>query len=434
LQFQVIWEGERLEVSKSSTMQKDRKKVIQALKDRKTEVTAADVSSETGLPLAVVSDDLTEITKQDGSIDVKETGELSFKINDSQSINFPMRIKDRVAALSTISVQVIKTWLSLLFITTCLVVFDMVLVICLAVSFAFAPFLTYKSNHGEGHWLERLVELPCSKHQPEATVKQIDVPVPLAADQGELLKVKNNTKIPTGKQRSFISECNSYLFGHSNPNEDMQEVQMRLIGRLLASKQGIVIAEELAPYMLEDTDDQSLLPILAAFDGHPEVSDTGTIIYVFPSFANVSPLYKDPDSMPGSIEEHPWNGVPSEPDASAAIALAATLNFFGSCWLRAFFIVFYPIAELIVATNFLLLTSFLFLSLPLIRMSINVVRNKKIANRNAKRKGDSEALREPSKALRLRLGEAVELRNGLAPQAPARIVYTTSKDLLEQQF
>jgi hypothetical protein len=90
------------------------------------------------------------------------------------------------------------------------------------------------------------------------------------------------------KNDNFLINCFSFLFGDKNPNAEIEEKQWRLIAQLIHNNKGVVTAEQLAPFMLreistKDNNEDFVLPVLCRFDGRPEVSETGSIIYLFPS-------------------------------------------------------------------------------------------------------------------------------------------------------
>lgn len=60
------------------------------------------------------------------------------------------------------------------------------------------------------------------------------------------------------------------------------------LGRVIASKQGVVTAEEMAPYLdlpkggAKRGDEGYVVPALLKFGGHPEVDQQGNLLYTFP--------------------------------------------------------------------------------------------------------------------------------------------------------
>ena len=93
------------------------------------------------------------------------------------------------------------------------------------------------------------------------------------------------------KKSKFLDQCFILLFGPEDANADIEEKSWREIARVIRWHQGIVVFEQLAPYLprpgktLKDMDgEDAMLPVLLRFNGIPDVSDSGNIIYTFPAF------------------------------------------------------------------------------------------------------------------------------------------------------
>ncbi len=74
------------------------------------------------------------------------------------------------------------------------------------------------------------------------------------------------------------------MFGDGNPNARLKEDRWQYIAQLIRANGGVVTAEQLAPYTDADPkNEDGVLPVLVRFDGRPEVTDSGNIVYLFPS-------------------------------------------------------------------------------------------------------------------------------------------------------
>lgn len=79
----------------------------------------------------------------------------------------------------------------------------------------------------------------------------------------------------------------SILFGDGNPNADLEERRWRCIAALIRSQQGVLIAEQLRPYLdqcaggVESEDD--VPPASVRFNGQPQVSPEGDLVYWVPA-------------------------------------------------------------------------------------------------------------------------------------------------------
>ncbi|MDY7016601.1 MAG: hypothetical protein SVX43_24000, partial [Cyanobacteriota bacterium] len=110
-------------------------------------------------------------------------------------------------------------------------------------------------------------------------------------------------------QMSFLEAVFSFLFGDGNPNADLEERRWQTIGTTIRSNGGAVAAEQIAPYLDEidarsDSEDY-ILPVLVRFNGYPQVSDEGQIVYSFPELQVTAS--NRPSQPPASyLEERRW--------------------------------------------------------------------------------------------------------------------------------
>nr|CAB3449936.1 unnamed protein product [Digitaria exilis] len=108
---------------------------------------------------------------------------------------------------------------------------------------------------------------------------------------------------------NFIESVFSFVFGDGDPNDGLEEKRWKMIGQYISSNGGVVTAEELAPFL--DDDESFILPVLLRFQGHPEVDEQlhsehgfldiiaiGNILYRFPS------LQRTASSKSGRIREY----------------------------------------------------------------------------------------------------------------------------------
>jgi len=102
--------------------------------------------------------------------------------------------------------------------------------------------------------------------------------VPIAKD--------DSSKKKEGKPRTkFLDSCFGLLFGSGNPNGTIERKRHNDIAAVIRSNQGVVVCEQLAPYVEGPKDNEDwMLPILLRFNGLPDVTETGHIIYLFPEF------------------------------------------------------------------------------------------------------------------------------------------------------
>jgi len=94
------------------------------------------------------------------------------------------------------------------------------------------------------------------------------------------------------EEMGFLEAIFSYIFGDGDPNVGFDEDRMKLIAQVIRANGGAVVAEQLAPYLdvplpneISTTNlvqENYMLPVLSTFNGRPEVTAEGSIIYTFP--------------------------------------------------------------------------------------------------------------------------------------------------------
>jgi hypothetical protein len=85
---------------------------------------------------------------------------------------------------------------------------------------------------------------------------------------------------------NFLEAVFSFLFGDGNPNADLEERRWQAIAIAIRHHRGVITAEQLAPYLDDfpgDPEDEDyVLPALVRFNGQPQVSPEGDLVYCFP--------------------------------------------------------------------------------------------------------------------------------------------------------
>ncbi|MEM9905182.1 MAG: hypothetical protein AAF921_09195 [Cyanobacteria bacterium P01_D01_bin.44] len=86
----------------------------------------------------------------------------------------------------------------------------------------------------------------------------------------------------------FLEAIFSFLFGDGDPNADLEERRWGAIATVIRNYRGAVTAEQITPY-LDDLGkgwsveyEDYMLPVLARFNGQPKVSPEGDMVYHFP--------------------------------------------------------------------------------------------------------------------------------------------------------
>ncbi|KAF8693308.1 hypothetical protein HU200_038696 [Digitaria exilis] len=257
---------------------------------------------------------------------------------------------------------------------------------------------------------------------------------------------------------NFIESVFSFVFGDGDPNDGLEEKRWKMIGQYISSNGGVVTAEELAPFLdvpppsEESKDDESfILPVLLRFQGHPEVDEQGNILYRFPSLQRTASSKSGRireyvgtkwSAMFGEVEkyleEKPWTFSKANASEKAMVAGLGGLNLFGVIILGnllkqmtvtpggliSFAAQLYPLLQIYAGS---------FFAIPLFRWFLLRKTNNDIRKRNKAREQRAQELLSPDSSLRRKLLSARDMaeRKVITPED---IVYTTEKDMLEQDY
>jgi hypothetical protein len=287
----------------------------------------------------------------------------------------------------------------------------------------------------------------------------------------DTIKDQSSTK-DSGKPRTkFLDSTFALLFGSGDPNIRLEQRRWNEIATIIRLNQGVVVSEQLAPYVEGNKGDEDwMLPILRRFNGLPDVTETGHIIYLFPGFISSSAdsepqqqgrdatapaqnadqlralvsghlsrqkVIKKSEAHKATLEpylkEEEWQFLAEGGEfesvylfVALAVALSCGLLYASSTvhFLHAFLPLFYGILGY----------CSIFFVFPLVRWVTNGYRNKAITERNDKRLEASAKLSSATNELRQKLDEARGVAMASLAEIDNRVVYTTEKDILEQQF
>jgi hypothetical protein len=245
-------------------------------------------------------------------------------------------------------------------------------------------------------------------------------------------------------EMNFLESVFSFIFGDGDPNYNLDERRWQAIGTVIRNHQGAITAEQIAPYLDEIGQGYAqdyegyMLPVLTRFDGRPEVSPEGQIVYHFPALQttaaqhNPQPvavylreaLYKFSEASSGQIWLAAGLGAVN---LGGALILGKLLGTAGLVAKVGEFIIF------VQAVYPLLLTyGVAFLTIPLVRYIWIKSRNRKIEVRNQERQKRAAILNQPDDNLRRKLNYARQFgtENVISGQD---LAYTTETDLMAQE-
>ena len=256
------------------------------------------------------------------------------------------------------------------------------------------------------------------------------------------LQRRRQTNTNSDSKMNFLEAIFSFLFGDGNPNADIEEYRWQAIGSVIRSHKGAVVGEQIAPYV-DDIDEYEdyMLPVLSRFNGYPEVSPEGEIIYYFPELQVMANSRQPKQIAPaGYLQEQLWRfSQANSGQITMAVGLGAVniiLAFVLGSLLRDGTIA----AQLggvvaFAASIYWLLLGYgiLFLLIPLVRYFWIQGRNPKIVERNQARHERTIALSQPDRSLSNKITYASQFAQQKVI-GDRDITYTTEEDILDQNL
>jgi hypothetical protein len=245
-------------------------------------------------------------------------------------------------------------------------------------------------------------------------------------------------------EMNFLEAIFSFLFGDGNPNSDLEERRWQEIATVIRNSRGAVAAEQIAPYLddigegykreLEDY----MLPVLTRFNGRPEVSPDGEIVYHFPELQTTAKAL-EAQPVPAYLRERLWRfSQASSGQIMLAIGLGA-MNFVGALVLGSLLKggIAAQLGGLVafVQSSYWLLLGYGigFLAIPLIRYFWIQWKNSQLEAHNQKRQEQAIALNQADAALQKKLAYAQQFaaQNVINQED---LVYTSETDLIDQEI
>jgi hypothetical protein len=423
---------------------KEKDQVLVAISALGRRVTAADVATKTGLPLTITTKQLNTIASETGGdLQVATTGDIAYCFRPGfQSAYLAKgfkRILGQVASsLFKVGFYILRISFGVMLVVSLITIVILFFIVMSTLQrggnddddrgpsfhFGFFDYLILRDIF----WWGSMTTQPDRYRLDESAYRQ---------------RPKSN----------FFLNCFSFLFGDGDPNAHLEDRRWRSIAEVIKRQKGVVTAEQLAPYTgVNPRNENGVLPVLVRFDGRPEVTDSGNIVYVFPSLqvsAGGQLAAKHDEDRATSFRfvgtasetqpflyEFPWKFSNTAPDALVPVGILAAVNFLGAWWL--YFQLNNPLAtglqSLAPLIYALVLYGTLFVALPAVRWLVQQVFNSRIQMRNERASQFAETLVNPPAELQTKLEEAESFKQKEQLISPDSVVYTTEKDALEQEF
>jgi hypothetical protein len=288
-------------------------------------VTSGDVARQSGLRLDVARSGLLALANQTGGhLQVTDTGEVIYVLAPGfRQILLRKSVKLQVKAwldrVSAVGFYLVKISFGIFLVASISVVYLTILAIALSAMF---------SSDGGGDCSGDCGDDNCVLGIFDWGGTSSANTLPTASTTSELEPIRAKTQ---RKPLNFLEAVFSVLFGDGNPNVDLEQRRWSYIGNLIHRQQGVAIAEQIAPY-LDDLGqgydreyENYMLPVLTKFNGIPEVSPNGGLVYHFPDLQTT--LKGAPDRsirVPKSLRERKWKFTRATPEQTNwSIALFA---------------------------------------------------------------------------------------------------------------
>ena len=396
-------------------------------------VTVGDVAAQTGLKLNIAQNGLLALAADaNGNLQVAESGDIVYCFPENfravlRNKYWQLRLQQWWSKVWQVLFYLIRISFGIVLILS--IVLMLVAISIMVISFSYSSSNNnerndnYRGGGGGGFiFLYRLWSFSnfLQWFQPNYTPRNY-----------QLRQNSNNEN-----EMSFLESVYSFLFGDGNPNADLEETRNATIGQLIKNNKGSIVAEQVAPFVDKtDTSEDFMLPILTRFNGYPEVSPQGELIYYFPEL-QVTANQRNKSSLPAFLEEQFWRfSQASSNQILLSIGLGA-VNLILALMLNS--LLQYEISNAFITFissiyGILLGYGIAFLLIPLLRYFWIQRRNGKITIRNQSRQENAIALQKLDNSLQ----EKIAYARKFAQQkiiSEQDLVYTTETDLLDQEI
>lgn len=414
--------------------------VMQAVEKLNYRVTVGDVASQAGLEIRLAEQALLGLASEAGGhMQVSETGEIAYLFPRNfrdllRNKYWRLRAEEAWSKVWRILFYLIRISFGIVLIASILLISLTLLVIALAAMSSRDEGDSGGSSGGggggfiSGPWMWNWYWLFSPDYDRSYSSRQR----------------RSRSDKSDKSEMNFLEAVFSFLFGDGNPNFDLEDQRWRTLGTVIRNSGGAIAAEQLAPY-LDDLGsgysqeyEDYMLPVLTRFNGRPEVSPAGQIIYHFPDLQVMAQQQK-PKPVSAYLRESLWRFSRA---GSGQVLMAVGLggaNLVGALALGSLLRDGAIAAQLgglvaFVAGIYWLLLGYGigFLVIPLARYFWIQWRNPKIEARNQQRQERAIALNAASDELKDKIAFAQQFAAATVISAQD-IAYTTETDLTEQE-
>lgn len=404
--------------------------VMQAVEQLGYRVTVGDVAAKAGLDLNTSQKGLLALASAvGGDLQVAESGDIAYVLpQDFRSIlrskYLRIQLQEAWAKVWAVLFYLIRISFGIFLILSIVLIFVAIIVIVVAASSS----RNDNNNRSGGFDFPRFIFFP-------------DFWWFFGSDPYRRQSSRNRRQKP--KEMNFLEGIYSFLFGDGNPNTNLESRRWQEVGQQIINQKGAVVAEQIAPYLdippgPLPSSENFMIPVLSRFNGVPQVTDQGEIIYHFPELQATAKQQRQKTVSP-YLEEITWKFTRA---SSGQVILAIGL---GGINLVGALVLWNLLGDGSVATQLGGIVGFVqsifwvlvayglgFLGIPLARYYWILAANTRIKTRNQTRQDRAELLRGADPTLRGKINAAqAYAAETLITQT--NLAYTTEKDLITQE-
>lgn len=420
--------------------------VMQAIETLNYRVTVGDVASQAGLDLNIAEQSLLALASEAGGhLQVAESGDIAYQFPRNfravlRSKYLRLRLQEWWNKVWGVLFYLVRISFGIVLITSVILVFLAITILFIVISSQGNGDNRNDSSRGGSFpmfWISPDFFWIFSPNYSSRYGRRS------YSNNRSSYRRRNND--PDTNQVNFLEAIFSFLFGDGNPNADLDQRRWQSIATVIRNHKGAVVAEQIAPYLdeigqgFQQEYEEYMLPVLTRFNGRPEVSPEGQIIYHFPEL-QVTAAQTQPHSVMAYLKEAQWRfSQAGSGQIIGAVGLGG-INLIGLLILGQMLgdgTIAAQIGGLVafVAGIYWVLAVYAvgFLVIPLIRYFWIQQRNRRIEARNQQRQERAVALNEATPELQHKLAFAQQFAQETIVSA-SNLAYTTEKDLTQQEF
>jgi hypothetical protein len=409
--------------------------IMRSIEELNYRVTVGDVATKSGLDLKLVQPGLIQLAADtNGTLQVSETGDIAYVFPKNfrgvlQNKYWKLRWQKFLDKAWQIIFYLIRISFGIVLVASIIIMLIAIVLIIIAISTSKGDDNDNRSSSRGGN----VFFFPNFWITPDF--------FGMFSPGYQERRYSRNRERQRENELNFLESIYSFLFGDGDPNPNLEERRWQNIGTIIKNNHGAIVAEQVAPYLdnitiYNERDEDYVLPVLTRFNGYPEVSEQGEIVYYFPELQVSAEQHKQA-SVSTYLKENPWQfSLASSGQKITAIGLGG-FNFVLALMLGSLLKAPEVAQQMggfigFVGSIYGLLLTYAvgYLVVPLVRYFWLQRRNSKLEQRNEQRQKRANILRN-NPELQKKINYAQQFADQKVITGD-NIVYSTEKDLLDQ--